>query len=326
MSLLSRLLPLPLFVGAVLSQNYVIEQPLGPDTFGPRSSGQIFTPSVGIVPSPGTPATLPLTKFTLHHGNLGAQVPSATTYLNIYDGDPNNGGVFVGSSTNSIDTTAAAGWSYGDPLVWHFAQLPLDFTTAHWAIMSSVATAGIVPVEVSLQTADRNGPDVYLGGAGIVGNLAAQAAGRDTTFAAEFVIGQAASFTTSLSGCPGALGQSHLSSPTFPQLGKTFVVEMDNVSPTAVPLMVVGLSDTSWGGASLPLPISLALPAAPNCNLLVSLDLVVTMATVGDRASWSLAVPNNVALLGYTMFQQGAQLDVGPDFSVTEKATAIVGY
>lgn len=321
-----RLLTFALITASVCAQNYSIDQPLGPDTFGARSGGQTFTPSVGIMPSPGTPATIPLTKFTLNYGNLGALMPSATTFLNIYDGDPNNGGTFIGSSTNSIDTTAAAGLNYGDDMVWQFTQLSLAYSIEHWAIMSDTDTAGSLPLEVTLQTADRNGPDVYPGGAGIIGNLVAHPNGVDATFSAEFVIGFAAFFTTSGTGCPSSVGMSHLSAPAYPQLGQTFLVQMDNLSPVGFPLMVLGVSDTIWSGIPLPFPVSLAVPAAASCNVLVSIDVVLSLTPAGNTATLSFPIPNNMALLGFTVYQQGVQLEAGPDFSVTEKGIGVVGY
>jgi len=306
------------------AQQYLISQPNGGDTFGARSGGQTFTPGIGVMPNPGAGAVLPLTKFTLHYGNLGALIPSATTYLNIYDGNPNAGGTFWGSSTNSLDTTSAAGLTFGDPMVWQFNQLLLVDTIEYWAIMSSTPTAGGLPLEVTLETANRFGPDVYTGGTGIVANLVQHVNGVDAKFEAEFFNGTLANFAVSGSGCPSSVGTSNLSAATLPQLGQTLQIDMSNVSPVGVPLMVLGLSDTSWNGLALPVPVSLALPAAPTCMILVSLDSVNVLPTVGSTASLSLPIPNNAALMGFVLFAQGAQLEPG-NFSVTEKGTATVG-
>ncbi|MFT4841924.1 MAG: hypothetical protein ACI8UD_003517 [Planctomycetota bacterium] len=317
------LLCLALSTATLSAQQYLISQPISGDTFGARSGGQTFTPGIGVVP-PSTAGVLPLTKFTLHYGNLGAQTPSATTFLNIYDDNPNTVGQFWGSSTNSLDTTAAAGLTFGDALVWDFPQLMLVDTIQYWAIMSSTNTAGSVPLEVTLQTADRNGPDVYLGGAGIIGNLAQHPNGVDATFEIEFLNGAPASFATSGTGCPSSVGTANLSAATLPQLGSTLQVDISNVSPIGVPMMVFGLSDTMWSSVPLPLAVSIALPAAPSCMLQVSVDFLQTLTPVGSTASFSLPIPNNPALIGFVLFTQGAQLEA-TGFSVTEKGIATVG-
>lgn len=307
------------------AQVYTIDQPLGPDTFGSRSGGQIFTPSVGIVPSPGSPAVMPLTRFTLHYGNLGAMTPSTTTFLNIYDGDPNSGGTFWGSSNNSLDTTAAAGLTYGAAMVWDFDVLPLLFNTQYWAIMSSTNVAGNVPLEVSLQTSDRNGPDVYTGGAGLTANLVPHPNSVDATFTAEFTV-NGATFTTSGNGCASSVGPSSLSASALPVLGQSLLVDMDNIAPAGLQMMVVGTSDTSWNGAPLPIPISVALPSAPSCFLLVSADVLVGPLPVsGGVATMTFPIPTTASLVGFTMFFQGLQFEAA-GVSATAKGTAVVGY
>ena len=59
--------------------------------------------------------TLPLEVITLYHGNFRPAAPSATTFLNIYEGDPNAGGTFIGSSENSVDTRSLR---YRDAMAW----------------------------------------------------------------------------------------------------------------------------------------------------------------------------------------------------------------
>lgn len=319
------LLTLCLAAASAGAQVYTIDQPLGPDTFGGRSGGQIFTPSVGITPNPGAPGVLPLTKFTMHYGNLGAVTPSATTFLNIYDGDPNNGGVFWASSSNSLDTTAAAGLTYGTALVWDFDTVPLLYTTQYWAIMSSTDVSGNVPLEVSLQTSDRFGPNVYTGGAGIIANLAPHPNSVDATFTAEFIV-NGATFVTSGSGCPGSAGAGNLSASALPVLGQTMQVDMSNVAPAALPMMIIGTSDTVWNGLPLPLAVSLVLPSAPSCFVLVSVDLLSgPLPVTGGVATQSFPIPNNTALVGFTLYFQGVQIEAA-GVSVTEKGTATVGY
>lgn len=315
---------LVLSTAAIGAQQYLISQPVSGDSFGSRSGGQTFTPGVGVVPA-STIGVLPLTKITLHYGQFGSMNPSATTFLNIYDGNPNTGGQFWGSSTASVDTTAAAGLGLGDAMVWNFAQLPLVDTFEYWAIMSSTNTAGGLPLEVTLQTADRNGPDVYLGGSGIIASLALHPNGVDAKFEIEFLNGVLASYSTSGTGCPSSVGIASLTAATLPQIGQVFQIDINNVSQVGVPLMMLGLSDTSWSGVPLPFPVSGALPAAPSCLILVSVDALQTLATVGSTASFALSIPSNPVLSGIVVYTQGAQLEVA-GVSVTEKGTATVGF
>ena len=160
---------------------FEIDQPLANASFGPAATGQTFTPNVGILPDPGTVSTLDLTAFSLFRGGSGASAASATTFLNIYDGDPGSGGTFVGSSSNSINTV---GIGSGTEMAWTFDNLTLDYTIEYWAVMSSTSSAGTLDIGVSLQI---NGPlSVYAGGAGLIAGQVKASGDRDTRFNATF--------------------------------------------------------------------------------------------------------------------------------------------
>ena len=317
MNIITRALLLLLLAVAAVAQEYTISQPTAPTTFsfGGECRGQTFTPNIGVMPSPGAVTTLPLVEFTMYRGFLTSNGPSAATYLNIYDGDPNNGGTFIGSSTNTVDTTVTVG---NTPFTWTFDQLALAYGTKHWAIMSTTDTVGAIDVRCSMR--NDGATNAYAGGAGIVNVLIIeQPSGNDTQFDATFFVGIYGTFTVSGMGCPSSAGLATLSSATRPAIGQSLQVDISNLAPVSVPLMVIGVASIP-GGA----PLAGIVPAGPTCNLLISPDLVVSLPIGGSTASATIAIPNNPALLSFELFFQGAQLDL-VDFSVTERGRAFIG-
>ena len=76
--------------------------------------------------------------------------------------------------------------------------------------------------------------------------------------------------------------------------------------PSALAVLVQGLSDQTYSGGSLPV----TLPGAPGCDLLVSPDVTVTALTNAAGASSStIAIPNTSALEGLGVFYQWVVLD-----------------
>ena len=307
-----------------LAQQYLISQPVGGDNFGARATGQTFTPSIGIAPDPGMPATIPLTRITLYAGNSGAAAPSTTTFLNLYDGDPNAGGNFVASSTNSLDTN---GLTFRTPLVWTFAQPALNYNTEYWAVMSSTGTAGGLDIAVSLETEPRNGPpgpDIYTGGTGLIAGYAPHPASQDTRFEVEFFVGVRGSFGVSGRGCPSSAGDGVLGAQSFPRVGQPWQVDVTNAAPAGIPFLVIGVSDSFWNGGPLPISLNLLLPfAAPSCQIEVSVDLAAPMIP-GTTAALSLPIPGDVNLAGSRFYVQAYQLEAAT-ISVTGKGTAVIG-
>ena len=91
---------------------------------------------------------------------------------------------------------------------------------------------------------------------------------------------------------------------SVPSLGRQYLMDVlaTNASPSAVVLF--GASNTSWGGASLPLP--LAPIGGGTCTLYVSPDVFMPLALAGGRGTLAVQVPNVVSLLGGTLFHQAA--------------------
>lgn len=310
-----------------LAQQFVIDQSSGGDTFGARSTGQTFTPNVGITPDPGMPTTMPLAEITLYHGNYAPATPSTTTYLNVYEGDPFAGGTYVGSSSNAVDTTAL---SFHAPMTFTFSSLLLNYGTEHWAVFSSTNTAGTLDLEVSLETHDRNAsPSLYAGGSGLIANHAQHTNSVDARF--HIVFDGGSDFVVSGNGCANTAGLvPGLVAASGPRLAQTFEFTMTNVPVGAVSYAVIGTSDQSWLGLPLPLALSTFFPGtASGCDLLVSLDLFVGMFASGPTsASLSSPIPNQSFLLGASFFVQGMQIEpVGGNIQVATapKAEAIIG-
>ena len=78
------------------------------------------------------------------------------------------------------------------------------------------------------------------------------------------------------------------------------------------------------------LPLSLAALGAPDCELLVSVDLTaVTMTDASGAALVPVAVPNDPALLDAEFFEQFAVLDAaanGFGFVFSNGGAGVVGY
>ncbi|MCI0587402.1 MAG: hypothetical protein L0323_11235 [Planctomycetes bacterium] len=114
-------------------------------------------------------------------------------------------------------------------------------------------------------------------------------------------------------GCPGtgalvpAIGASGL-----PQLGNgAFAVTLSDALPGASATLVVGVSDSSWLGASLPASLS-SLGLGTSCSLLVSVDVVVS-ATVdaAGTATVGIPLPSAAGFAGASAFAQWGVLDPG---------------
>ncbi len=91
---------------------------------------------------------------------------------------------------------------------------------------------------------------------------------------------------------------------SVPSLGRHYLTQVlaTNTSPTAIVLF--GVSNTSWGGASLPLP--LAPIGGGTCTLYVSPDVLVPLGLSSGRGTLGVQVPTDGSLLGATIFHQAA--------------------
>lgn len=117
----------------------------------------------------------------------------------------------------------------------------------------------------------------------------------------------AGSFNQLGTGCRGSAGTPYLFSPAVPSVGTDFPVIVANVPPSAVSLLVIGASNTTWNG--LPLPIDLGAFGAPGCNLYVSGD--VFLPATNYNGTVYVALPLARTLRPSTrFFVQGLAVDL----------------
>ena len=102
-------------------------------------------------------------------------------------------------------------------------------------------------------------------------------------------------------------------------IGETFVLDVP-ITPLDLPYLIAGLSNV----VSVLGPLPLSIPALPGCSLYVDPAFIVPLANVGGTATWSLALPNAAALVGYTFYVQGYAVSmVGHTF--TDGAEVVIG-
>jgi FG-GAP repeat protein len=109
-------------------------------------------------------------------------------------------------------------------------------------------------------------------------------------------------------GCPGSSGEvARIGATWEPSVGSTWSVNLSKTIPGVPALLLLGFSNSQWGGVFL--PFDLGLLGMPGCPLLVSPDLVFPATTSGNpaaggRAKVTFAIPANPALAGATVYVQ----------------------
>ena len=97
-----------------------------------------------------------------------------------------------------------------------------------------------------------------------------------------------------------------ISSNGVPQLGTTYNPAVSDALANTFAVLVSGVSDQVYTG----LPLPLALPGAPGCDLLVSADVLELAITDGQGQTQSpMVVPNTQALTGASIYHQWAIWD-----------------
>lgn len=117
-----------------------------------------------------------------------------------------------------------------------------------------------------------------------------------------------ATYTSYGPGCATSIGTPQLLNAALPRLGTTMITNVTNM-PIGLGLMITGISNNSSSLGFLPL--DLAPFGMPGCFLRTSMELTDGLLTFGTTASWSLNIPNNVALLGSQFYQQAFVFDPG---------------
>ncbi len=110
-------------------------------------------------------------------------------------------------------------------------------------------------------------------------------------------------------GCTGGMGVPELrtQADSKPWFGDNFGLVVDNMASGASAVVLLGLSNTTWGNT--PLPVDLGLVGAAGCDLLVEPSAVIALA--GPGPSVSLTIPRAPVLLGVQFFTQGLVFDPG---------------
>jgi hypothetical protein len=85
--------------------------------------------------------------------------------------------------------------------------------------------------------------------------------------------------------------------------------QVTNAPPASAGLLLLGVSDRSWGTVTLPLPLGFA--GMPGCSLLCSAELIVALARIGPLLQADLMIPNELGLLGARFFNQALVSDAG---------------
>ncbi len=105
----------------------------------------------------------------------------------------------------------------------------------------------------------------------------------------------------------GATGAAHV--------GQTMKVNLSQVPPGKPALLLLGFSNQAWWG--VPLPLDLGFVGLPGCSLAVSPDIPLGFTTSAfgpgnGRVIVPLAIPNQAALAGVTIYAQWYVVDPGP--------------
>ncbi len=111
------------------------------------------------------------------------------------------------------------------------------------------------------------------------------------------------------------------------EISRSFDVTLDQAAPSHPAVMILGISNQSWLGGSL--PFSLTGIGAPGCSLLVSTeDTVGATTNAVGQANVPLAVPNVAALVGLMLHHQWFVLDNGANaigIAVSAGAISTIG-
>jgi hypothetical protein len=121
--------------------------------------------------------------------------------------------------------------------------------------------------------------------------------------------GNGATYRTFGTGCVGGGGLTpELVPQVVPSLGATTTVDVRQLPPGGgLVYVAAALSDTTWLG--LPLPFDLSPAGLTGCRNYTSADVGIALTHTAGTATWSLAVPNNPALVGFQMFLQALSFD-----------------
>ncbi|MBL8753245.1 MAG: LamG domain-containing protein [Planctomycetes bacterium] len=258
------------------------------------------------------------------YSNSGNQIVNTTA-----------GPVIVGRSANPLTQIQFFPGDVDEVVLWSVALTDTEVMGLHDVTVEPSLNYSANDYERLLEVYRQNQPNVVLGSlnwrriSGLTGPAGlSPLPGGGYQLVLDTVTGTGlatadASFVSSGAGCPSPVGVSTISAPQLPILGATLTVAMGNLSPTGLPLMVMGFTTVT------PLPIfALGLTTDPTCILTVSPDAVVgPLPVVLSTASVSLPIPASGAFSGAQLFFQGTQLELTTgNWSLTAQGTATLGF
>ncbi len=135
-----------------------------------------------------------------------------------------------------------------------------------------------------------------------------------------------AQFSTFCTGCPncGVLPPAIGYAGGLPTIGNpTFQITETGACPSVPTFLILGVSNTTWSGGTLPFNlVGLGFPA---CNLCVSPDAIaVAFTTAFGTAAVTLPIPNDEYLIGAKFYAQW--LDFGPPpIGMSDAAKIVIG-
>lgn len=134
-------------------------------------------------------------------------------------------------------------------------------------------------------------------------------------------------FTPFGTGCAGTAGLPVLApqggSLSLPKVGGNFFTTVTPLGSLSFPVGLLGASNTTWSGLSLPLELTPI--GMPGCNIYVSVDLSMRLSVSGNSATWNLPIPSRAVLLGESFYQQVFIIDPGGS-AVSNAGTATIGF
>jgi hypothetical protein len=113
------------------------------------------------------------------------------------------------------------------------------------------------------------------------------------------------------SACSGSGGPLLLSATSLPWIGGSYRSTTTGFAANSVGLGFLGLQQVNT-------PLSALHPAGvPGCDLMVSVDHSVLVLPIAGIATFSLPVPDTVAIVGIEVFQQFVQVEFGGAGAIT---------
>jgi hypothetical protein len=118
-----------------------------------------------------------------------------------------------------------------------------------------------------------------------------------------------------------------LFSTDTPQINNQFRVRLSQCRPSSFAILLLGLSDTWWNSA--PLPLDLGSYGAPGCSLLMAPDdKQILLLNSAGAANLQYSIPNNIYLLNMHFYNQALVADAPANalgFAVTNGGVGLLG-